>query len=156
MTVPLRMVQAADDAGHSVHYRYNADGMLTDVISSSGRERYYSYDRSLMTQIADEKQHVLLHNWYESGRLVRQQVGEDATYSYKYRLSSNKRYVEIRLWSHYQTAAQTVEVSCQHHSRYGEELASLRTAVVLPGRGSSGQCFSVALPPSLRSGCWTS
>ena len=91
-----RILQATDDAGHWARYRYNADGMLTDVFSSSGRERHYSYDRELMTQVADEKQHVLLRNWYESKMLVRQEVAS-GTYSYKYEWAPKKRYPDTVL-----------------------------------------------------------
>jgi hypothetical protein len=70
--------------------------MLTDVFSSSGRERHYSYDRELMTQVADEKQHVLLRNWYESKMLVRQEVAS-GTYSYKYEWAPKKRYPDTVL-----------------------------------------------------------
>lgn len=92
-----RIVQAADDAGHWARYTYNADGMLTGVFTSSGRERHYLYDRTLMTEIADEKQHVLLRNWYQSNKLVRQQVGDGATYRFDYKWSSNKRYVKTAM-----------------------------------------------------------
>lgn len=88
-----RIVEARDDAGQWARYKYNSEGMLTDVSLSSGRGHHYTYDRELMTQIMDEKQHVLLRNWYDrSDALVRQEVANSGTYSYKYEFGSNGRY----------------------------------------------------------------
>jgi len=89
-----RIKRADDDAGHWVQYEYNSDGMLRTVTLSSGRERRYEYAGTLMTQIDDESGHVLIHNWYESGLLVRQQFGNGAVYSYDYDWAPNSYYPE--------------------------------------------------------------
>jgi YD repeat-containing protein len=89
-----RIVRVEDDAGNWARYEYNADGMLTGVFDSSGRARHYSYERTLMTEVADEKQHVLLRNWYEGNRVVKQEAANGGTYAYRYKLSPNRRYVE--------------------------------------------------------------
>lgn len=65
-------------------YAYNSDGMLTDVTFCSGRERHYTYQGVLMTQISDEKKTVLLRNWYDRSLLIRQQFANRDTYSYEY------------------------------------------------------------------------
>lgn len=80
----FRIVQAEDDTRKWTRYTYNSDGMLTDVTFSSGRERHYSYQGILMTQISDEKKNVLLRNWYDNSLLIRQQFSNGEIYSYKY------------------------------------------------------------------------
>ena len=81
-----RIVRAEDDGHNWAQYRYNNDGMLTDVVLSSGKERHYEYDGKLMTRIIAENHRVLLHNTYdEDGFLVRQDFGNGASYSYDYR-----------------------------------------------------------------------
>ena len=85
----FRIVGAEDDEGKSTRYAYNPDNMLTDVISSSGRERHYSYQGTLMTQITDERKNVLLRNWYDHSLLIRQQFGNGESYSYQYEWLQN-------------------------------------------------------------------
>jgi hypothetical protein len=89
-----RIVWAADDAGNAARYIYNPRGMLADVIFSSGRERHYEYDGALMTQIADERGHVLVRNFYNGPALVRQDFGNRQVYSYRYDGASSRRYIE--------------------------------------------------------------
>jgi YD repeat-containing protein len=83
-----RIIRAQDDQGKWSEYRYDGEGMLTDVVSSSGHRRQYSYDGLLMTVIEDENQNVLLRNYYEYGRLTRQDFGNGRVYSYVYSPSS--------------------------------------------------------------------
>jgi len=87
-----RIKRAEDDAGHWAHYEYNADGMLKTATLSSGRQRHYEYDGALMTIITDEKGHVLLHNWYRSRLLIRQEFGNGAVYIYAYDWAPNRYY----------------------------------------------------------------
>jgi YD repeat-containing protein len=89
-----RIVHAEDDAGNWAAYSYNPNGMLTDVIISSGRKRHYQYDGVLMTQISDEHGRVLLRNSYESEVLVRQEFGNGTSYSYDYQWARKGTYVE--------------------------------------------------------------
>jgi YD repeat-containing protein len=84
-----RIVQGEDDAGKWTRYSYNSDGMLTDVVLSSGRERHYTYQGTLMIQITDEKRNVLLRNWYDGSLLIRQQFGHGEIYSYEYQWARN-------------------------------------------------------------------
>jgi len=79
-----RIVHAEDDGGNSVRYDYNGEGMLQSAVSSSGTARYYQYSGKLMTAILDEHSRFLLHNWYSSGRLIRQQFANGDTWSYEY------------------------------------------------------------------------
>src|SRR5205823_6103575 len=79
-----RVTEAEDDAGHWANYAYNADGLLTDVVLSTGQKRHYEYKKALMTEVRDEKGQVLLHNWYYSGTIVRQRFGNGDLYSYDY------------------------------------------------------------------------
>ena len=66
--------------------------MLKSAILSTGRERHYDYDGILMTQITDEKGHVLIHNWYRERFLRRQQFGNGAVYSYSYEWGPDEYY----------------------------------------------------------------
>jgi hypothetical protein len=88
------ITRAEDDKGNWAEYRYNIYDALTDVVSSSGRERHYSYDGDLMTQIQDEKGHVLLRNSYGDRRLVHQEFGNGQAYSYIYAPSPNRTYAD--------------------------------------------------------------
>ena len=64
--------------------------MVTEAVSSSGRERQYAYEGTLMTEISDENKKILLHNWYlPRGVLVKQRFGNSATYSYDYDWPAN-------------------------------------------------------------------
>jgi uncharacterized protein RhaS with RHS repeats len=77
-----RIVHAEDHLGHSAEYRYNANGMLTDVTLSSGHARHYTYDGDLMTALADENQNVLVRNSYVNRWLAQQDFGNGEIYSY--------------------------------------------------------------------------
>ena len=66
--------------------------MLKSAILSSGLERHYDYDGTLMTKIHDEKGRLLLHNWYQSGQVIRQEFENGATYVYSYHWASNNSY----------------------------------------------------------------
>jgi len=79
-----RIVRAEDDSGKWARYTYSSDGMLTDVVLSSGRERHYTYQGVLMTEISDETKNVLLRNWYDHTLLIKQQFADGETYSYAY------------------------------------------------------------------------
>jgi hypothetical protein len=58
--------------------------MLTGVVLSSGRERQYTYQGVLMTEVSDETKNVLLRNWYDHTLLIKQQFADGETYSYAY------------------------------------------------------------------------
>jgi len=92
-----RIVHVEDDSSHSVNYLYNADGMLTDANSSSGRQRHYSYAGILMTQIEDENHHVLLRNSYSGNFLASQDFGNGRVYSYEYTDSPDGGYAQSAL-----------------------------------------------------------
>jgi YD repeat-containing protein len=92
-----RIKRAEDDAGDWAQYEYNSDGMLTTAILSSGRQRHYDYEGTLMTQISDESGHILLRNWYDRGYLKRQEFGNGPAYSYSYDWSS-KSYYPAKVW----------------------------------------------------------
>jgi len=107
-----RIVHAEDDAGNSVNYLYNADGMLTDANFSSGHQRHYSYNGVLMTQIEDENHRVLLRNTYTGNFLSAQDFGNNRVYSYEYTASADGTY------------AQSVLVTLPDGNRTRVELAS--------------------------------
>lgn len=79
-----RILEAGDDAGHVVHYRYDPAGMLSDVFYSDGRKRHYEYEDRLMTSVTDEHGDVLVRNWYQNGRVVRQLFNGRDLYTYEY------------------------------------------------------------------------
>jgi YD repeat-containing protein len=79
-----RIIQAQDDAGNSVHYGYNDDGLLAFATHSSGASRAYEYQGQLMRAVRDEHGQTLVRNWYESGRLIRQQYANGDTYQFEY------------------------------------------------------------------------
>jgi YD repeat-containing protein len=87
-----RIVEARDDNGAAVQYRYNADGMLEAMKRSDGVERHYSYDGRLMTAVTDEKGTVLVQNWYRSGLLVRQLFVIGDVYTYDYDWTEGRHY----------------------------------------------------------------
>jgi YD repeat-containing protein len=89
-----RIAHAQDDQGTWTQYRYNEDGMLTDVIFSSGHQRHYTYDGILMTTVEDENRKVLILNSYKDGGLIRQDFGDGRVYTYVYRPSQNGVYAE--------------------------------------------------------------
>jgi len=87
-----RITHAEDDGGHWARYEYNADGMLKHVVLSSGREWHYEYQGTLMTEIKGEDGRVLVHNWYDSGVVTRQEFRSGVVYSYSYRWSPHRYY----------------------------------------------------------------
>jgi YD repeat-containing protein len=89
------VIRAGDDRGRSVRYRYDPDGLLTDVQHPDGRSRRYAYAGKLLTDVRDERGRVLVRNWYdEAGRVVRQVHANGAAYQFRYRMAANKYYAE--------------------------------------------------------------
>jgi len=89
-----RIVRAEDDHGGWAQYQYNQDGYLVDVVHSDGNERHYTYSAHFLTWIRDEKGRVLVHNYYEDYKIVRQELGEYGVYLYHYSMGPNNRYSE--------------------------------------------------------------
>lgn len=89
-----RITHAQDDQGNWADYRYDENGMLRDVILSSGRQRHYSYDGVLMTVIEDENRKVLLRNSYQGRVVSAQDFGNGQIYSYAYTWSDNRYYAQ--------------------------------------------------------------
>ncbi len=89
-----RIVHAQDSRGNSMQYTYNAAGMLTDAVSSSGSRRHYDYEGVKMTAIQDENGRVLVRNWYDRGKLVRQQFQNGDAYAYEYHNARGAQYAE--------------------------------------------------------------
>lgn len=89
------IVRAEDDRGDWAAYSYNADGLLTDVVRSDKHERHYSYEGDLMTDVRDESRHLLVHNSYDAGWIVRQDFpnGASARYAYDYG-QGNRHYAQ--------------------------------------------------------------
>lgn len=79
-----RIVQAADDKGSVVRYRYNSAGMLSDVFYSNGAERHYEYQGRLMTAVTDEHGRELVRNWYRNGLVSGQLFDGRDRYAYDY------------------------------------------------------------------------
>lgn len=89
-----RIVQAEDDQANSVQYGYNADGMLMFALHSSGAKRIYEYQGRLMTAVSDEHGQVLVRNWYEAGRLIRQLYANGDSYEYEYNWRPEKFFMD--------------------------------------------------------------
>ena len=89
-----RIISAEDDHGQRARNQYNSDGMLTDVVFSSGRGRHYTYSGHLMASIEDEKHKVLVRNIYRDTTLVRQDFGHGQTFSYDYSSTSGGPYAD--------------------------------------------------------------
>jgi YD repeat-containing protein len=106
-----RIVRAEDDMGAWVRYEYSPEGMLTSAISSSGRERRFSYEGVRMTRVTDERGSVLVQNWYDQGRLVRQKFGNGEVYSYSYRMSPNGLYAMSAIVTLPNGSKKTVELA---------------------------------------------
>lgn len=97
-----RILRADDDAGNWAKYDYNSNGMLSDAFFSSGKERHYSYDGALMTDVKDETGKVLVHNWYDSRMVIRQDFPDGSACAYQYRYAEKARYpfaVDVTLMS---------------------------------------------------------
>jgi len=92
-----RIVRAEAGADGSAKYAYNAYGMLTDVVLSSGRERHYFYDGDLMTSVKDETGAVLVQNVYSGEFLVAQKFSGGQKFSYEYSPGPNRSYAESAL-----------------------------------------------------------
>ncbi|HEY6248794.1 MAG TPA: hypothetical protein VI685_02470 [Candidatus Angelobacter sp.] len=89
-----RIARAEDDAGHWVAYSYNRDGMLTNVVYSSGKKRRYEYDGTNLTVIRDEEDNILLRNLYHYRQVVAQQFANGEVYEYSYQWSRNREYAQ--------------------------------------------------------------
>jgi len=101
----VHIVRAEDDAGDWASYAYNREGMLSDAIHSSGEERHYEYDGSLMIAVKDEHGNELVRNWYQQRRLVRQEFANGDSYAYSY-LSAPRHFDAV-----------SVEVTMPDHTR---------------------------------------
>lgn len=91
-----RIMRAETSAGLWTHYTYDNSGFLSDVAHSDGTARHYSYDGGLLQYVRDEKDRVLVHNFYDyqSGGLTRQEYGSGAAVSYQYIPSFNRKYAQ--------------------------------------------------------------
>jgi len=88
-----RIVEAGDDAGNFSRYSYNSDGLLTHVMHSSGGQRTYEYAGQLMTAVIDEQGRTLVRNEYKSRLPTRQLFANGDLYSYSYRATPGKSYL---------------------------------------------------------------
>jgi Domain of unknown function (DUF6531) len=86
--------RAQDDAGNWVTYQYGAGSTLVAVKASSGKERYYEYDRELITAVRDEHGTLLVRNSYDQAKLVAQQFPDGRLYRYRYRWSRTGAYAD--------------------------------------------------------------
>lgn len=86
--------RADDDAGDWALYAYNGDGLLSEMVSSSGRRRDYWYQGVRMTRISDETGRTLLQNWYQDNALVKQQFADGEVYQYSYEPSDTGDYYQ--------------------------------------------------------------
>jgi len=80
-----RIVHAETDSGDWRVYRYNSDGMLTDVITPRGVDRHYDYADNMMTAVTDKRGGVLLRNSYDDDVLIRQEFLNSGSFRYEYR-----------------------------------------------------------------------
>ena len=87
------IVRAEDESANWATYAYNDDGMLSDVVHSSGRARHYVYSGQSMTTILDGQGRVLLRNTYDGTVLTAQMYPNGDIYRYQYLWSVNKTYV---------------------------------------------------------------
>lgn len=90
-----RIVRAEDDGGHWAKYSYNEDGMLREVVQSSGKERLFDYDGVEMTAVKDEMGRVLVSNRYAYRELVAQTFGNGSGYAYSYTRSGKQTHVDV-------------------------------------------------------------
>lgn len=89
-----RIVRAEDAHGGWANYAYSSNGLLRDVVMSSGTARHYDYEGRLMTAITDEHGHMILRNIYAEGQVIRQEYAGGQVFQYAYQLSPNRLYVE--------------------------------------------------------------
>lgn len=87
-----RIVHAEDDRGEWANYKYAANGYLTDVALSNGRERHFSYDDGQMVLIRDEQGRALVRNRYSYGVVVGQEFSNGQSVSYNYHRNGNTYY----------------------------------------------------------------
>ncbi len=106
-----RIVRAEDDQGRWTTYTYNTKGFLTDVVYSADTSRYYYYENGLLTWVRDEKDHLLVHNSYNSDWIVDQKFGNGQTIHYSYDLSKNGRYAERALVTLPDGSVKTIKTS---------------------------------------------
>ncbi len=90
-----RIVRAEDDAGEWAQYTYNADGMLTAVVLSTGKERHFEYDGVEMTAVKDETGRLLVSNFYAYREIVGQRFLNGEQYSYSYARSGKRTHVDV-------------------------------------------------------------
>lgn len=89
-----RIIQSESNQGQWARYQYANDGLLSDVVFSSGAERHYSYEGVQMTSIKDERGRVLVHNHYVNRMLTRQDFANGSSWYYRYEMAPNGSYVE--------------------------------------------------------------
>lgn len=87
-----RIVRAEDDGGNWAEYGYNQDGLLSVVLSSTGRVRHFEYSGGVMVEVTDKYGKALLKNWYVGVQLVRQQFSDGEEFSYRYVTSKDHAY----------------------------------------------------------------
>lgn len=80
-----RIVNAETDKGDWRVYRYNRNGMLTDVVTPIGIDRHYEYSGHLMTSVTDKHGVVLLRNRYVGDVLMRQEFVNSRNIDYEYK-----------------------------------------------------------------------
>ncbi len=100
-----RVVEADDDRGASAAYSYNKDGLLTEVVRSTGSKRQYEYAGVRMTAVRDEGGHVLVRNRYRDGVVAQQEYPDGSIFSYDY------------VWNAERTAARQVSVTLPDGTR---------------------------------------
>lgn len=88
------IAKAEDDQDHWVLYSYNSDGMLTNVVYSSGKKRRYEYDGTNLTEIRDEEDNILVRNFYDQHTVIAQQFPDGRIYKYSYDSSQNRQYAD--------------------------------------------------------------
>lgn len=88
------IAKAEDDQDHWVAYSYNRDGMLTNVVYSSGKKRRYEYEGANLTVIRDEEDNILVRNFYEQHTVIAQQFPDGRIYKYSYDVSPNCQYAD--------------------------------------------------------------
>jgi YD repeat-containing protein len=89
-----RIIRSENNQGQWARYQYARDGLLSDVVFSSGAERHYSYAGVQMTLIKDQHGRVLLHNHYVDRMLSRQDFANGTSCYYRYEMAPNGSYVE--------------------------------------------------------------
>jgi len=85
-----RIVSAADNAGRTVGYVYNAAGYLGEVDYPDSTNEKYTYDTAgnLLT-ITDRRGHVVLTNQYTSGRVSQQTYADNTSFGFAYTVGTD-------------------------------------------------------------------